>query len=105
MKRRSVPIAIVNRILERDNYTCQVCGKVGTFDTRFARPVVVEYTSQYGVKYGGKDCIPFEIHHIEPSFFGENNSEKNLELRCRSCNRRQNLMQQLKDYYEKSIRI
>lgn len=51
-------------ILERDEYTCRCCGKVGT-----------------------DDCISrgMEVHHIMPCHFGGTNEPDNLTTLCPSC--------------------
>jgi 5-methylcytosine-specific restriction protein A len=53
-------IKIRDRILLRDEYTCQVCGRVG-------RDLVVD--------------------HIVPLFSGGNNSDHNLQSLCKACHK------------------
>lgn len=52
--------------LERDNYTCQMCG-------------ITEQDSLS--KYG----IPLHVHHIDPYRNGHNNDQDNLTSLCVSC--------------------
>ncbi len=51
-------------ILERDNYTCQCCGHVGTEDS---------------ISRG------MEVHHIMPCLFGGTNEPDNLTTLCPPC--------------------
>lgn len=90
-KRPIIPIAIFKEIIERDNYTCQYCGKLGTFIYRYGKPAVVE--NPYNIKlegldfYNGNDVISFEIDHIVPLLRGGATTKENLILACRHCNR------------------
>ena len=89
-KRRAISYKKMIRVYERDEYTCQYCGKVGEFIYRYGRPCVVEnpneieFTKHY---YNGEDVIAFEIDHIKPLCEGGDNSTDNLQLLCRYCNR------------------
>jgi len=51
-------VKIRERILLRDRYTCQVCGRVGT---------------------------DLEVDHVVPLAIGGNNSDSNLQVLCPSC--------------------
>lgn len=55
-------------ILERDNYTCQIC-KVNTIEN---------------------PNIKLEIDHIKPYSRGGETKEYNLQVLCRKCNRQKN---------------
>ena len=57
------------RILKRDNYTCQICGK----------KVIYE-----GVNFYSPDF--YNIDHIIPLSKGGKNSDDNLRVTCRKCN-------------------
>lgn len=52
------------QIMERDNYTCQICGKYMP------------------------DCVGLEIDHIVPVSKGGRTEPKNLQVLCSVCNRR-----------------
>lgn len=58
-------------ILERDNYSCRICGK---------SPLNIE-------NRGGVQTIRFEleVHHIIPRIAGGTNSTKNLITLCKNC--------------------
>jgi len=77
-------------IYERDEYTCQHCGRIGEFIWRFGKPCVVDNPDNIIFKrsyYNGSDVIPFEIDHVKPVVEGGDNSIDNLQLLCRFCNR------------------
>lgn len=57
-------------ILERDEYTCQVCGHVGTEDS---------------VSRG------MEVHHIMPRVLGGTNEPDNLTTLCESCHKQRDI--------------
>ena len=78
-------------VYERDKYTCQYCGKVGTLIYRFGRICVVENPNNVSMKsshgsYNGRDVIPFQIDHIIPVCYGGKSTLENLKLSCRKCN-------------------
>jgi len=101
MKRTSLPVKARGLIIDRDKATCQVCGKVGTITQRGGKPAVVEYTSEIGRKYDGKDSISFEFHHKTPVFLDGADDLENIELRCRSCNRREKFTDMMRNYLKK----
>ena len=85
-KKKTVPDWLKKKITERDNHTCQVCGKVG----------LQSESSSYAFEYKGyvdwdgtmPKPVRFEIDHIVPEFLGGETIESNLQLACRGCNRR-----------------
>ncbi len=91
MTRDNIPIAIRQEIIQRDNCTCQYCGKKGTFIFRYAKPSVIENPLNIDIRgldfYNGTDIIAFEIDHIIPISKGGGVSRDNLVLACRHCNR------------------
>jgi len=101
MKRRTMPVEVRQLVIERDKATCQVCGKVGTVTQRGGKPAVVEYTSELGRKYDGKDSISFEFHHKTPIFLDGDNDPDNIELRCRHCNRQERFTDMMRNYLRK----
>ena len=86
-----VSIELRKLIYERDNYTCQYCGKKGTLIRRYGKPYVVEnpnnvnMNNEYGF-YNGSDVISFEIDHIIPVCYGGKTTPDNLKLSCHKCN-------------------
>jgi len=90
VKRHSIPIHLVQEVIERDNCTCQYCGKQGELIMRYGKPTVVE--NPKGIElykmpwYNGSDVIAFQIDHIVPLFLGGQTIKKNLVLSCRHCN-------------------
>lgn len=90
MERLCIPHKVMRKVYERDEYTCQICGKVGEPINRFGIPRVVE--NPEGIEfqrpyYNAHDVIPFEIDHIMPVVEGGTNHIDNLQLLCRRCNR------------------
>lgn len=55
---------IAKRILERDNYTCKICGRQ--------------------IRVG----VRVEVHHIKPWTISHDNSDANLITVCRDCHRK-----------------
>ena len=88
--KKSIPIFVIREVLERDNYTCQQCGKTGTFVNRFGKPAVVENPDNikliWGANHNERSLIKFELHHNEPRFLGGTNEADNLILFCFDCN-------------------
>ncbi len=88
---RSIPIAIRWEVIERDDCTCQYCGKKGTFVYRYSKPAVVENPNNIDIRevdfYNGSDVIAFEMDHVVPVSKGGKMSSDNLVLACRYCNR------------------
>lgn len=86
-----IPISTVLAVIERDNLTCQYCGKQGEFVYRYGKPCVIENPHDIDIKalnfYNGTDVIPFEIDHIMPVSKGGEIALGNLILACRYCNR------------------
>jgi len=66
--RESISNSLRKRVYERDLYTCQLCGAVGTGTT-------------YREKIQG-----FEIDHIKPNAAGGGATIENLQVLCRACN-------------------
>ena len=62
-RKRKVSSKIRQQVLERDNYTCQMCGR-----TRF-------------------DGVKLEVDHIIPVAKGGSDNISNLQTLCRECNR------------------
>ena len=89
--RHTTPLAFVKEVIERDNYTCQYCGKQGVFIRRYGKPSVVENPHNINLEgldyYNGTDVISFEIDHIVPVNKGGKSTKDNLVLACRHCNR------------------
>jgi len=76
-KKQYMPKHIMRHVAIRDNYTCQICGKIG-----IPRFYTAAEKGIYGYGY-----IMFEIDHIHPEFLGGKTEEANLQLLCRACNR------------------
>lgn len=96
--RISIPKQIKVAVYERDNNTCQYCGKQGLLINRYGKPTIVEikegksfslsYKQDGTSFYNGHNVIPFEIDHIKPLIDGGGNYIDNLILSCRYCNRK-----------------
>jgi 5-methylcytosine-specific restriction endonuclease McrA len=89
MDRKCIPHERMIKVYERDEYTCQHCGKVGEFIYRFGIPRVVENPDNVIFRklyYNGSDVMAFHIDHINPICNGGDNSIDNLQLLCASCN-------------------
>ncbi len=83
-KKKNIPLWVKKKIIERDNFTCQICSKVGEEDeSGFA----IEYVRTGDYDRSWMRQIRFEIDHIIPEFRGGQNTEDNLQLVCRGCNR------------------
>jgi len=98
MKRRGITIEVRKAIIERDNATCQVCGKIGTRTTRGGKPVVVEYLTDRAREYDGNESITFHFHHKIPVFLDGSDDQDNLELRCQKCNSREKFTNMVRNY-------
>ncbi|NJK99899.1 MAG: HNH endonuclease [Spirulinaceae cyanobacterium RM2_2_10] len=61
--RISIPLAVRELVLQRDNYQCQSCGKQG-------------------------QCVGLQIDHIIPLALGGSNDLSNFQVLCGPCNRR-----------------
>jgi len=84
-KKKTIPGWLKRKVNVRDNFTCQICGKVGKKDS--VRGLAYEYDG-----YIDWDCtmpkpVRFEIDHIKPEYLGGETTEENLQLVCRKCNR------------------
>ena len=90
-KRHGIPIALRRKVIQRDDCTCQYCGKKGILISRYAKPTVIENPHNIDISgldfYNGTDVIAFEIDHITPVSKGGEVSSDNLALTCRHCNR------------------
>ncbi|HEA67187.1 MAG TPA: HNH endonuclease [Desulfobacterales bacterium] len=91
-KRRSIPIESRRAVIERDEYTCQYCGKVAKWVVGNKNGVKNIYMKKQPDCHRSKmwdwdDPEPFEIDHIIPVFKGGGNDIDNLILSCRRCNR------------------
>lgn len=89
--RKKIPIEKMLFVFNRDNNTCQYCGKNGFRIFRWGKPCVVENPTniilEKNKNYNSKNLIPFEIDHLLPLLKGGDDSIDNLVLSCRSCNR------------------
>lgn len=107
MKRKSTPNSTILQVIQRDNCTCQFCGKVGTFVIRHAKPAVVENLDGISLTVGGDhrehSLRKFELHHVKPVCFGGDSTAENLKLSCRACNRSRNITRLLFDRYRLEI--
>ena len=83
-KKRTVPYWLKKKIAERDNYTCQICGKIGEKSDCGS---AIEYIKTGDYDRSWLQPIRFEIDHIVPEFIGGKTVESNLQLACRKCNR------------------
>ena len=72
-------------LIERDNATCQYCGKKADYieDTGLTIKAIEVYTY-----WRDKYTAPFEPDHIIPKCQGGETNYKNLKLSCRRCNRK-----------------
>lgn len=90
MKRHSIPLNLRMAVIERDNCTCQYCGKKGELINRYGNPTVVENPKNIELHkmpwYNGSDVIAFHFDHIIPISAGGQNNEDNIVLSCRRCN-------------------
>lgn len=91
MANNYISIELRKQIYERDNFTCQYCGKVGTLIRRYGKPCVVENPNNVNMNtdcrsYNGLDVISFEIDHIVPVCYGGTSTLDNLKLACHKCN-------------------
>ena len=93
MKRQTIPYDGRRAVNERDDATCQMCGKVGIRDKRAGRPSVIEHSPN-----GRNGEICFHFHHKVPLFLDGANDENNIELRCQKCNASEPLVNQMKEY-------
>ena len=80
VERHSIPVALLVEVIERDQCTCQYCGKWGELTNRYARPAVVEnptgrWLPVFG-SYNGDDVVAFHIDHIIPISKGGENIKK-----------------------------
>ena len=74
-KRRAVTVNMRNSVLERDNYTCQICG--------ISKGLLDDLCPGLG------DYLLLEIDHITPvSQGGVGYEESNLQTLCWRCNRK-----------------
>ena len=74
-KRRVITVRMRNNVLERDNYTCQICG--------ISKGLLDSYCPGLG------DFLLLEIDHIQPvSKGGVGYEESNLQTLCWRCNRK-----------------
>lgn len=74
------------KIIERDNYTCQVCGCNITDETIETSEGAHIYPKNY-----------YNIDHIIPVSKGGTNKDENLRATCRKCNLSRN-NRQIEDY-------
>jgi len=90
-KRHTIPLNIVLEVINRDQLTCQKCGKKGYFVYRYGKPAVVENPENIYIEKGkccnSRKLISFNIDHINPISNGGENNIDNLQLLCRKCNR------------------
>lgn len=91
--RKAIPVDTRWDVIERDNATCQMCGKVGHVVRRAGKPSVVEPSN-----HGKNGQLSFHFHHIIPVFLDGTNDKDNLELRCQKCNATEKLTDQVRDY-------
>ena len=98
MRRKALTAEVRKAVIERDNATCQVCGKVGTRVLRGGKPSVVEYLTDRGRQYDGSESKSFHFHHKTPVFLDGPNDEDNLELRCQKCNSREKFTNMVRNY-------
>lgn len=90
-KKAHIPWHLRLAVIERDQCTCQYCGKRGEFIYRYGKPTVVE--NPKGIKfqdvyYNGEDVKSFEIDHIRPESKDGKTIIDNLILSCHTCNRK-----------------
>lgn len=86
-KRKTIPLKLRLKIANKFNCTCQKCGKVGILDQVHGR--VLDSQKRF-IDFDGKYFvyISFEFDHIIPLVKGGPDIEENLQLVCRSCNRK-----------------
>lgn len=73
--RRYIPLKIKRRVLERDDYTCQICG--------ISKRLLDSYCKGLG------DYLLLEVDHIDSvANGGVGNDEDNLQVLCWRCNRK-----------------
>lgn len=81
-------------VIERDNYTCQYCGKKGIPVIRFGYPAVIEVIrpdniltpiTDYSI-WNGDSVLAFHFDHVIPHHFGGSDDVENIRLSCRHCN-------------------
>jgi len=93
LHRDTLGINIKGYIIERDQHTCQICGKVGIPVNRFGKPAVIEiirpekvlYIRPYN-RYNDRHVRSFHFDHIVPITLGGGNNPVNIQLTCRYCN-------------------
>ena len=71
-KRKQLPHQLRKLIYERDNKTCQLCGRVTIFGGLYDHPFT--------------DDICGSVDHIIPHSLGGEDNPENLRWACRSCN-------------------
>ena len=84
-KKKGVPDWLKKLVTIRDDYTCQLCGKVGERDCRSG--LAYEYKGYIDWDCTRKASVRFEFDHIIPEYLGGLTVESNIQLTCRKCNR------------------
>ena len=100
-KRKSINVAVIREVINRDKCKCQLCCKEGIQFIRFGKPAVViplEGSSvEPGDDYNERVASRFEFDHIKPVCFGGGNDIENIRLACPGCNSRRNYIHYLKE--------
>jgi 5-methylcytosine-specific restriction endonuclease McrA len=90
-KWKVIPKALKLLVINRNNLTCQNCGKKGIYTNHYG-PRVIEKEKRKMWNWDGTEFyeqeIAFEFDHIIPRSRGGKTELKNLQLLCRECNRK-----------------